>query len=172
MKKNKKIMGGFIAILHCLLMSIPALVLCFNTIKFAIHDVTSYDSTYVYDNNGNYLESSRDYELSDYITIGLHDTNSDFDVFNGTLVDSTWSDYVTNNKNPFPFLLDVDFLGIFDNGDTISKDTLEIYAFLNFYLNWLINMSVIVFVPELIIVFIDMCRKLVYSFSHKIDGGF
>ena len=172
MKKNKKIMGGFIALLHCCLMAIPALVLCFNTLKFAIHDVTSYESTYVYDSNGNYQEESRQYELSDYITQGLQDTNADFDVYTGTLTDMTWAIFSSDYKNAFPFLLNVDFLSVFDNSETISKDTLELYAYINFYLNWLINMSVIVFVPELILIFIDICRKLVYSFSHKIDGGF
>ena len=172
MKKNHKIMGGFIAILHCCLMATPLLVLLFNTCKEAIHQATSYETTYVYDTNGNYQESSRDYGLTDYITIGMRDTNEDFDVYNGCLTDSTWSDYISNNKNPYPFLLDVNFLGVFENGETISKDTLEIYAYINFYLNWLINMSVIVFIPEIILVFIDICRKLIYSFSHKIEGGF
>lgn len=173
MKKNKKIMGGFIAILHCCLMALPLLVLVFNTLKIGVTQSLSYETTYVYDNEGNYQESSREYSFNDYVIMGFHETNKDFNVYYDELESTNWAIYFIDYHNPFTFLMDIDFLGVFNiDGWTMNVSQLEIYAFINFYLNWLINMSVIVFVPELILVFIDICRKLVYSFSHKIDGGF
>ena len=173
MKKNHKILGGFIACLHCCLMALPLLVGVFNVCSVAIHHMTSYETTYTYDQDGNYQESSKEYGLDDYIHLGLQETNKDFNVYTGSLQDNTsWESYVSNNMNDYPFLLSVDFLGIFSNQTNLTEDSLEVYAYINFYLNWLINMSVIVFVPELILIFLDICRRLVYSFSHKIDGGF
>lgn len=175
MRKNKKIMGGFIAILHCCLMALPLLVLVFNTLKIGVTQSLSYETTYVYDNEGNYQESSREYSFNDYVIMGFRDTLIDFHYIDEEIINTyeqnDW-DNATSELWSFPFVMDIDFLSLFSVSSNEFGESIYIYFYINFYLNWLINMSVIVFVPELILVFIDICRKLVYSFSHKIDGGF
>ena len=170
MKRKNKFIGGFIAILHCILMSVPLLVTFHNIVQNAITRQKSYTAQYVYDNNGNYQESLLTYDEADYFYLGVQQTLIEMGCLDSEVSSSsTWSDFTLND---FPFLMSNDYIGIFDNGETLSSSTLVYYAYVNFYLNWLINMSILVFVPELILVFITMCRKLVYSFSSKIDGGF
>lgn len=66
------------------------------------------------------------------------------------------------------------FVGIFDN-IFISYDVTEIgftsiYLFVNWYLNYILLIQVIMFIPRIIMWFINWCFDIVDSFSRK--GGF
>ena len=58
-------LGGFIAFLHCCLMSVPLVVGLYNVGRHCVKNNSDYEVTYVYDNNGNYQESARVYSLVD-----------------------------------------------------------------------------------------------------------
>lgn len=173
MKKNRKILGGFVACLHCCLMALPLFTLLFNAGRNCLQANLSYESTYTYDNDGNFQTSSKEFDLAKSFTYAMEETLLEFNYIDESFTyDDTWSVNIANS-NDFPFLMNNDFFGLFVEDSTQKlNDSSYTYLFINFYLNWIINMSVIVFVPELIVVFLDMCRKLVYSFSHKINGGF
>lgn len=172
MKKNHKILGGFIACLHCCLMALPLLTLLYNVGRHCLQANLSYEVTYTYDSEGNYSESSREYTLAEKVELSFKDTLADFNYIDTSYDYSqhTWSDNFAQTS--YPFLMNNDFMGLFSISSNTMGDSAYTYVFINMYLNWIINMSVIVFVPELICVFIDICRKLIYSFSHKIEGGF
>lgn len=63
------------------------------------------------------------------------------------------------------------FVGIFDN-IFISYDVVEIgftsiYLFVNWYLNYILLIQVIMFIPRIIMWFINWCFDIVDSFSRK-----
>ena len=158
MKKNRKIMGGFVACLHCALMSLPLLVGLYNVGRHCLQKNLSYTSQVTYDNEGNFIETSREYTLAEKVSIGFKDTLVDFNYVdsNHDYSTQTWSNAITDSLG-MPFLMNNDYLGVFgiQNSGTLG-DSSYIYLYINFYLNWLINMSVLVFVPEILIIFIDI----------------
>lgn len=113
------------------------------------------------------------YSFEDNSYLGLRDTLYYFNVLDSNLTfdNVSWNDCYSD-LNSFSLLMDVDYLSVFDLGSENSSSLNSVLAFVNFYFNWIINMSIVVFVPEMLIVFIDICRKLIYSFSHKIEGGY
>lgn len=64
-------------------------------------------------------------------------------------------------------IVNIDFLDVF-NIDT----TLDYMVFTNWYLNYLINMELVVFLPEILLMFFKMARNLVTCWSNKISGGY
>lgn len=170
--KKHKILGGFVACLHCCLMAIPLLVGVYNVGRHCLQANLSFETTITYDNEGNYTETKREYSLAEKVELSFKETLIDFNYINDSY------DYSSNNWNDnfnhthYPFLMNNDYLGLFSIDNNSMESSAYMYLFVNMYLNWLINMSVLVFTPEILIIFIDICRKLVYSFSHKIEGGF
>ena len=106
MKKNHKILGGFVACLHCCLMALPLLVLVFNVGRHCLQANLSYEVTYVYDNDGNYQESSREYTLAEKVSQSFKDTCVDFNLMDSSddFSSQSWSE-VFSSSYPFPFLM-------------------------------------------------------------------
>ena len=80
------------------------------------------------------------------------------------IVQSTIDDSHMDDLN---VVVDIDFVGLF--GAVYDS---AIWVFLNSYINYIINMALIIFMPEIILLFIQWCRDLIYTFTDKQEGGF
>ena len=86
MKKNRKILGGFVACLHCALMSLPLFVLLFNGGRNCLQANLSYETTFTYDNDGNYQESSKEYVLAKSFTYAMGQTLEEFNYIDNSFI--------------------------------------------------------------------------------------
>ena len=64
----------------------------------------------------------------------------------------------------FSNVIDYDFLNLFG----VSQN--NVYTqFINFYINYMISMELIIFLPQVLLVFFEMIRKLIFAFVDKTD---
>lgn len=75
--------------------------------------------------------------------------------------------YVMNNYT-FTFnVVNFDFMSIFG-----VDDTNYYIQFVNWYLNYLINMELVLFLPEILLIVLTMAKRLVLSWSNKIGESY
>lgn len=64
-------------------------------------------------------------------------------------------------------LIDFSVISLFDNGLVNYGTSISPYLFADFFFVYLVNISVICFLPEVLLAFVTWCRNLVYSFVEK-----
>lgn len=63
-------------------------------------------------------------------------------------------------------VLNLDFISLFQTSDIVNyNNNVAIYLFINFYFNYLLNVLLLLFLPEFILLFIDFVKQLLYKFT-------
>lgn len=79
-------------------------------------------------------------------------------------------DYIINNGTDTNMILNLDFGEIFFNQDLINhNDSIAVYLFINYMINYIFNITLLLFIPEILMCFINICRNLIYKFVERSD---
>ena len=186
MKKQTKLFKHFITILNIIALSMPILVFVYYVVANGLNLHMTADAMQYHGYEGqSTFESDFDYAKENLVptnvNMNLLYTLDNFgylnyDAYNTDL--TTWlSNYegasyqsIVQNGVSTKMLLDVDFTSLFfENGLVNYSGSVAPYLMLNYMCNYFINISLIIFIPELLVLFIYILRNLAYKFVDKMD---
>lgn len=78
---------------------------------------------------------------------------------------SSYTDVIQNTSSHF--IINFSVVRLFDNGIVMDGNKIAPLLFVDFMCNFIINMSLIVFLPEVLLCFVNMVRDLIYTFTSK-----
>ena len=109
------------------------------------------------------------YTLDNFGYLNYDNTITDLSTWLTTYDGETYSDIVSTGVST-KMLLDIDFTSIFFNNNLINYNgSVAPYLMLNYMCNYFINVSLIIFIPEILVLFIYLLRNLSYKFIEKFD---
>lgn len=187
MKGKTKLFRHFITLLNIVAIALPLVTFGYYVANDALSkhyasqsvqhhggtsDVFSDDLDYAIDNltlrsiDDNFIFTLQDYEYYNFDSSkGITDIESWYAYYDGKSYATIISDNAVSNK----FFLNLDFISMFDNGIVNNGKNVTTYLFVNFYINFIITMTLLCFMPSVILAFFEICKGFVYKFLDEGD---
>ena len=179
--KKTKIFKHFMTCLYIGAISLPILFVCVEVCRDVFPKMFSSWAVARYGGDTDSFEDDVDYSITSFQFNDFNDTlmnvmdnfhyyNYDNSITNleEWITDNNGSSYTDVSQNTSSkFIINFSVVSLFDNGIVMNGNNVAPYLFLDFMFNYLINASLICFLPECILCFVSWARDLVYVFLDK-----
>lgn len=180
MAKTKRYINHFFAFAHITALAVPVIILGYNIVKdnlsnlFASQSVQHHGGTSdVFANDLDYaVEILQTKSMNDYIYDTLDNLN--YLTYDATAIDkdawvTTYNDVpfatITSEHTNTHLILNYDYYSLFDRTLIQHDGNSAIWFFFNYYVNYIISITIMIFIPELILYFFTWAKSLIYKFT-------
>ena len=180
-KKTRRYINHFFAFTHIVALSVPVVVLIYYVVRDNLTNLFASQSVQHHGGTSDVFSNDLDYAVDTLTTKSLDDYIYDtLDNFSYLTYDNIvtnkdeWvsayeGDYfyeITAEHTSTHLLLNYDYFSLFNHDLTQQNGNIAVWLFMNYYINYLISISILIFLPEVIIYFFDWAKSSIYTFTN------